>query len=63
LTLATRQRLCLEFLPTVQEAFPSAEVYTIRRDVAKGLVVPFGWKQAREDVRRFVKPHELPGCV
>jgi hypothetical protein len=60
LTLATRQRLRLEFPPTVQEAFPSAAVYIVRRDVAKGLVVAFGWKQARDNVRRFAKPHELP---
>jgi hypothetical protein len=60
MTPATRQRLCLEFPPTVQEAFPSAKVYIIRRNVAKGLVVPLGWKQARDNVRRFAKPHELP---
>jgi hypothetical protein len=36
------------------------EVYIIRRDVAKGLVAPLGWKQARDGVRRFAKPHELP---
>jgi len=35
-TPATRQRLFFEFLPTVQDAFPSAVVYIIRRDVAKG---------------------------
>jgi len=46
--------------PTAQKAFPSAEVYIIRRDGAKGLVAPLGWKQARDDVRRFAKPHELP---
>ena len=41
-TPATRQRLLFEFLPTVQDAFPSAVVYIVRRDVAKGLVVPLG---------------------
>jgi len=35
-TPATRQRLFFEFLPTVQDALPSAVVYIIRRDVAKG---------------------------
>jgi hypothetical protein len=39
LTPATRQRLCFEFLPTVQDAFPSAAVYIVRHDVAKPLVV------------------------
>ena len=39
---ATRQRLLFEFLPTVQDAFPSAVVYIIRRDVAKPFVVPRG---------------------
>jgi hypothetical protein len=34
-------------------------VYIVRRDVAKGLVVPLGWEQARDDVRRLAKPHEL----
>jgi hypothetical protein len=60
LTPATRQRLVFEFLPMVQDALASAVVYFIVRDVAKGLVVPLGWKQARDDVRRFAKPHELP---
>jgi hypothetical protein len=55
-----RQRLCLEFPATVQDAFPSAVIYIVRRDVAKGLVVAFGWKQARDDVRRLAKPQELP---
>jgi len=60
LATAMRRRLFVEFLPAWQAAFPSAEVYIIRRDVAKGLVALFGWKQARDDIRRFAKPHELP---
>jgi hypothetical protein len=36
------------------------EVYIVRRHVAKPLVVPFGWKHAHDNVRRFAKPHELP---
>jgi len=46
-TPATRQRLFFEFLPTGQDAFPSAVVYIIRRDVAKGLVVPRGYVRER----------------
>jgi hypothetical protein len=39
---ATRQRLGFEFLATLQDAFSPPAVYIVRRDVAKGLVVPLG---------------------
>ena len=60
LTPATRQRLSLEFLATLQDAFPPAEVYIVRRDVAKPFVVSVAWEEARDDVRRVAKPYELP---
>jgi hypothetical protein len=40
LTPATRQRLFFELEATVQDAFVSAAVYIIRRDVAKSFVIP-----------------------
>jgi hypothetical protein len=57
---ATRQRFCFEFLPTVQDAFPPPVAYIVRRDVAKPFVASVAWEGARDDVRRFAKPYELP---
>jgi hypothetical protein len=37
-----RQRPCFEFAPRVQDAFASAAVDIVRRDVATPLVVPLG---------------------
>jgi hypothetical protein len=48
LTPTARQRFFFEFLPMVQDAFPSATLYIIWRDFAKGLVIPHGVARAEE---------------
>jgi hypothetical protein len=60
LTAVTRRRLSVEFLPAGQDAFPPAAVYIVRRHVAKPFMVSVAWEKARDDVRRFAKPYELP---